>query len=446
MSSPAHDSWHVQPLGNIAETRRGITYSSEMLESEVEGVPYINMKSFRKGGGFNPEGTKRYAGIYAQNDLIGERDLLVANTDVTAGDIVGAPALLPEELKTEKALYSHHVTRLRLNGDVTDTFLYYLLCLPEYRSHMLRIARGTTVLMLDMQAIKRIPIRAPKSNTEQHRIAEILTTLDETIKQTKVLIAKYQHIKAGLMHDLFTRGITPDGHLRPTRDEAPQLYKESPLGWIPQEWDWQKLGALAKIVSGVTLGSKNEISDAVGVPYLRVANVQDGYFDLQEIKMVRVSRTQFEKLQLRAGDILMNEGGDFDKLGRGSVWQEEIKPCIHQNHVFRVRPRNDRLRSFYLAFWSQSEMGKKYFLLNSKQSTNLASINSTQLNRFPVALPSPAEQERIETRVGTLNGRIESLEQDVANLRQQKHGLMHDLLTSRVRVTANEAKGHSVST
>ncbi len=84
-------------------------------------------------------------------------------------------------------------------------------------------------------------------------------------------------------------------------------------------------------------------------------------------------------------------------------------------------------------------MGKKYFLLNSKQSTNLASINSTQLNRFPVALPSRSEQERIETRVGALNGRIESLEQEVANLRQQKLGLMHDLLTGRVRVNVPEA-------
>ncbi len=72
---------------------------------------------------------------------------------------------------------------------------------------------------------------------QQRRIAEILSTLDETIEQTEALIAKYQQIKAGLMHDLFTRGVTPDGKLRPTRAEAPQLYKESPLGWIPKEWE-----------------------------------------------------------------------------------------------------------------------------------------------------------------------------------------------------------------
>ena len=139
MSEPAHNGWNVQPLGKIAEPRRGITYSSEMLESTDGGLPYINMKSFLKGGGFNAEGTKRYAGIYTQNDLVGKRDLLLANTDVTAGDIVGAPALLPHEFAGQEVLYSHHVTRLRINGEITVPFLYHLLCLPEYRSHMLRI-------------------------------------------------------------------------------------------------------------------------------------------------------------------------------------------------------------------------------------------------------------------------------------------------------------------
>jgi type I restriction enzyme S subunit len=278
---------------------------------------------------------------------------------------------------------------------------------------------------------------------QQRRIAEILSTLDEAIEQTEALIAKMQQVKAGLMHDLFTRGVTPDGRLRPTREQAPELYTESALGWIPKEWEVKPLGNLAEIISGVTLGSKNDNSDEVGVPYLRVANVQDGYFDLQEVKTIRVSRAQFEKLQLRYGDVLMNEGGDFDKLGRGSVWQEEIKPCIHQNHVFRVRPRSDQLRSFYLAFWSQSEMGKKYFVLNSKQSTNLASINSTQLNRFPVALPSSSEQERIESRVLAFSGNVNFLEQDLAKFRQVKTGLMHELLSGRVGVVEGASQAES---
>lgn len=303
-----------------------------------------------------------------------------------------------------------------------------------------RRSQGSTFLAIGSKDLYSLPVPAPSLDT-QRRIAEILSTLDEAIEQTEALIAKMQQVKTGLMHDLFTRGVTLDGRLRPSREQAPNLYKESPIGWIPKKWEVEFLGKLAEIVSGVTLGSKIETCDEIGVPYLRVANVQDGFFDLREIKTIRVSLAQLEKLQLRYGDVLMNEGGDFDKLGRGSVWQEEISPCIHQNHVFRVRPRNDRLRSFYLAFWSQSESGKKYFLISSKQSTNLASINSTQLNRFPVGLPSPDEQERIEERIVAFNSQQKMLEMELDKLRQQKHGLIHDLLIGRSRLSFEGASG-----
>ncbi len=227
-----------------------------------------------------------------------------------------------------------HILRAISGNSFCQDYIFYCL---EHKN-INPFIKGGTRAKLNQSELREILIpKAPEP--QQRRIAEILSTLDETIEHTEALIAKTHQVKAGLMHDLFTRGVTPDGHLRPPNEQAPDLYKESSCGWIPKEWEVKALGALAEIVSGVTLGSKIEIIDGIGVPYLRVANVQDGYFDLSEVKTVRVSQTQFEKLQLRHGDVLMNEGGDFDKLGRGSVWQEEIKPCIHQNHVFRVRPR-----------------------------------------------------------------------------------------------------------
>lgn len=345
--------------------------------------------------------------------------------------------------RSELSVCANFLRTLRPKKSVCSEYLKWALYSLHRKSAIWRYQQQTTgIINLKVADYLNHLIDLPPL-PQQRRIAEILSTLDEAIEQTEALIAKMQQVKAGLMQDLFTRGVTPDGRLRPTREQAPELYKDSPLGWIPKEWGVQPLGNLAEIVSGVTLGSKNENNDEVDVPYLRVANVQDGYFDLQEVKTIRVSRAQFEKLQLRNGDVLMNEGGDFDKLGRGSVWQEEIKPCIHQNHVFRVRPRSDQLRSFYLAFWSQSEMGKKFFVLNSKQSTNLASINSTQLNRFPVALPSPGEQESIESRILALNADFESLAQELAKFHQLKHGLMHNLLSGRVRVVEGESQNES---
>ncbi|MEO7864034.1 MAG: restriction endonuclease subunit S [Nitrospirales bacterium] len=338
----------------------------------------------------------------------------------------------------EKAVLNSGVFLLRCaDGSYNHRFLYHLLRSSLFDEFLRLNLAGSTINHLYQNVFERFSFPIPKPEV-QKGITAVLDTVDSQIEQTEALIAKYQQIKAGLMHDLFTRGVTPDGHLRPTYKQAPHLYKESPHGWIPKEWSLEKLGSLAEIVSGVTLGMESETNNDLEVPYLRVANVQDGFFDLAEVKTIRVSRSEFEKLQLRKGDVLMNEGGDFDKLGRGSVWNEEIAPCIHQNHVFRVRPTLSVLRSHYLAFWSQSEFGKKYFVLNSKQSTNLASINSSQLNRFPVAVPSNKEQCAIESRIFSMIERVTSLSDEALKLQLLKQGLMQDLLTGRVCVKVAE--------
>ncbi|MDH5190053.1 MAG: restriction endonuclease subunit S [Gammaproteobacteria bacterium] len=435
----------IKPLGKIATLRRGITYSADMLVERDLGIPYINMKSFKKGGGFNKEGLKYFSGPHVVEDLAKENDLLIANTDVTLdGDIVGIPAYLPVHIRKNPVLFSHHVTRLRLENEINSHFLYYLLNTEEYRRWMHKYARGTTVLMLDMNAIKRIPIRYPATIKVQTEVVRRIEIIDYAIEKTEALIKKYQNIKVGLMHDLFTRGITADGKLRPPREEAPELYQETPIGWISKDWNVIPLGQISDITSGVTLTSKVTPDQTIIVPYLRVANVQDGYLDLSEIKEIKVNKKTFINLLLQPGDVLMNEGGDFDKLGRGTVWQGEIEQCIHQNHVFRVRTDKNILRSFYLAYWSESNFGKKYFILSSKQSTNLASINSTQLKAYPIGVPDDGEQIRIEERIDSINSKIQSLKDERNKLSNQKSGLMHDLLTGEVEVKVDEPEAAHV--
>lgn len=316
---------------------------------------------------------------------------------------------------------------------IDGTFLFYQT--QRLRGAFERFAAGSTFLEINKKDTERILLPHPTGAVEQKKIATILTGIDTAIEKTEALIAKYQQIKAGLMHDLFTRGVLPNGQLRPPREQAPELYQETAIGWIPKEWAVRNLGSMAKIVSGVTLGSKESASGGLDVPYLRVANVQDGYLDLTEIKTVRISRKELEQLRLQVGDVLMNEGGDFDKLGRGAVWSGEIEDCVHQNHVFRVRTDSSSLLPYFLAFYSESSFGKKYFLISSKQSTNLASINSTQLNAYPIALPSREEQQAIIKRISAVNGRIEQMKTEAGKLRNQKSGLMHDLLSGKVPVT-----------
>lgn len=151
-------------------------------------------------------------------------------------------------------------------------------------------------------------------------------------------------------------------------------------------WPVLPLGEISEIRAGVTLG-RSLSGPTIRRPYLRVANVQDGRLDLTVMKEVEILHDESEKWNLVAGDVLLTEGGDRDKLGRGTVWQGEIADCIHQNHIFRVRVDRSVLIPEFLSFQTASPYGREYFQSASKQTTNLASINQRQLKSFPVMTP-----------------------------------------------------------
>ena len=201
---------------------------------------------------------------------------------------------------------------------------------------------------------------------------------------------------------------------------------------IPKTWKLSSLENLAEVRSGVTLSQK-EILDGIELPYLRVANVQDGKIDLTEIKNVKVEKDKVERFLLKKGDVLLTEGGDFDKLGRGAVWQGEITPCLHQNHVFAIRTKEGLLPEFFAAL-TRTHYGRRYFLSCAKRSTNLASINSSQLKRFPVLLPPLAEQKKIAELLSTWDAAISAVDKQLENCRQQKKALMQKLLTGKKRL------------
>jgi type I restriction enzyme, S subunit len=201
----------------------------------------------------------------------------------------------------------------------------------------------------------------------------------------------------------------------------------------PVGWKKTALDHVAEVQTGIAKG-KPINGAAVTVPYLRVANVQDGHVDLSVMKDISLKPSEVGRYSLRKGDVLFTEGGDFDKLGRGTVWNGEIEPCLHQNHVFAVRPNPNRLLPEFLAFQAASQYGRRYFQLSSKQSTNLASINSTQLKQFPVLLPPIPEQRKIAEVLRTWDEAIEKLEAlRTANL-QRRIWLRSHLFTGRTRL------------
>eukprot|EP01136_Pigoraptor_vietnamica_P012036 Opistho-1_new@51548 len=210
--------------------------------------------------------------------------------------------------------------------------------------------------------------------------------------------------------------------------------QQTEIGPIPLDWQVEPLAKVAEIRSGIAKNVNAVIADAIEVPYLRVANVQDGYLDLQEISTIRINREDLRRYSVLPFDVLMNEGGDIDKLGRGALWRGQIQPCVHQNHVFVVRCK-PALAPQFLSAWSASPPARRYFLFAGKQTTNLASINKTSLWQLPVAMPRlREEQERIAQALADADALIASLEQLLSKKRQIKQGAMQELLTGQRRL------------
>ncbi len=178
-------------------------------------------------------------------------------------------------------------------------------------------------------------------------------------------------------------------------------------------WPVFALSDVSEVISGVAKGRDLSADESIELPYMRVANVKDGRLDLDEVKTIRIKNTEVEKLRIVPGDLLMTEGGDPDKLGRAALWKGEIDPCVHQNHIFKVRSRRDRLVPEYLRSLVGSAYGKAYFLSVAKKTTGIASINKTQLSAFPVLVPPMVAQESFRQQVEAVEG-IRALQEAAA--------------------------------
>jgi type I restriction enzyme S subunit len=206
------------------------------------------------------------------------------------------------------------------------------------------------------------------------------------------------------------------------KDQDP--VKEDDLEFkLPLKWSCTRFGDVADIMSGVTKGRKLTGKMTSWHPYLRVANVQRWRLNLEQIKEIEISIEELDKYQLQVGDILLTEGGDWDKLGRSAIWRGEITNCIHQNHVFRARLLSDEILAEWVVLFTNSYVGRKYFEKAAKRTTNLASINMTQLRYCPLPIPPAEEQKRIVAKVDELMQLCDQLEESLRSQQQQAEAL-----------------------
>lgn len=203
---------------------------------------------------------------------------------------------------------------------------------------------------------------------------------------------------------------------------------EGNLAELPPGWCWTTLATIADIDGGITKDQKRHRTPTMReVPYLRVANVQRSYLDLQEMKTILAEDTEIAAMRLLKGDVLFTEGGDRDKLGRGWVWNGEIEECIHQNHIFRARLCLPLVEPKFVSLHGNF-FGQRWFASTGKQTTNLASINKGVLSRFPVPLAPLNEQRRIVAKIeelfSDLDAGVAALVRIKANLKRYRAAVL----------------------
>ena len=330
--------------------------------------------------------TIRHFSLQDMEAVASEGDLLVVKSSGSAANIrSGKTGICSPELDG-KIAYSNFMIRLSSRRSIVDPYLlWHILNSDIAKEFIKKIVGGSTYPNIKWSTYKDFTFPLP-ALPEQKRIAAILTEQMAAVEKARA--AAEARLKAAKE--------LPASYLR-------EVFKSEKT----QGWHTMALGDAGEVVSGVTLGSKIKKVKVRAVPYLRVANVKDGHLDLNDVKTIEVTENEIQRWRLQAGDLLLTEGGDPDKLGRGSFWNDEIPECIHQNHIFRVRFPQDRFLPEFLSAQMSSEYGKSYFLAHAKQTTGIATINQKVLKAFPLLVPPIKEQmeiaEAISSKISTAN-------------------------------------------
>ncbi|MGI2184670.1 restriction endonuclease subunit S [Shewanella oncorhynchi] len=368
-------SWPIVKLGDVCDLQNGYAFKSSDYVEESNTLS-CRMSNIRPGGVFNIDYNSRFlpdefAEKYKQF-LLKDGDVIIAMTDLAdSPKILGVPTVV--KTTGRNILLNQRVGKLVIRDTSIIHFPYLKLALnyPRVRDIYKKYAGGGLQINLGKSDLLSVEIPLPPL-AEQKRIAAILDKADAIRRKRQQAIQLADDFLRAVFLEMFGDPVTNQ-----------------------KGWEEAVLKDIADIRSGVTKGKKINPDDAITLPYMRVANVQDGYLALDDIQEITVSRRDAEKCKLMIGDILLTEGGDPDKLGRGYVWSGEIDNCIHQNHIFSVRVNDQsKIRPAFLSAVISSQRGKQYFLKVGKQTTGIATINKTVLSEFLPFIPPVEVQDK----------------------------------------------------
>lgn len=389
--------WETIPLRYVCELNPSVAFDGIDEDADLTFLPMDRVKS----GYFIPN-TERFSKYGSSYTAFEDGDIVLAKVTpcfengniAIAEDLVGSKGFGSSELFVIRPT----VAELR--------FLFYYFQSSIFKQEGEASMTGAGGLKrVSPDVLRQHHLPCPSQDI-QRLIADYLdretARIDGLIAEKERMLALLEEKRAALISRVVTHGLDPNAPLKSSGHEW--------LGEIPAHWGLQRLKQLADVRGGLTLG-KQYSGELLEYPYLRVANVQDGYLKLDDILTVEVPASEAASNLLACGDVLMNEGGDIDKLGRGCVWRDEIAPCLHQNHVFAVRPHS--VDPEWLALWTSTLQAKRYFESRAKRSTNLASISGSNVKELPVLLPPVAEQLAIQQFLVDRHSRLEAVRKEL---------------------------------
>jgi type I restriction enzyme S subunit len=447
MSEPLPKDWSWKPLGDLAEVVSGGTPSkNEPAFWEGGTIPWATPSDITKTPGrvLLETGEKLTdLGLSAS----AARKLPIGSVLMTSRATLGEARVAGVATATNQGFKS-----LIPKAGVDSWYLFYQIQNSKARYSV--FGKGTTFLEVNTKDTLRLPIPHCQP-PQQRRIATILTTLDEVIEATEKLVEKHQQIKAGLMHDLFTRGLwtqaelargehngTPaeatakEGQLRPTPEEAPGLYQDSPLGMIPKAWSFASISNLGIVKGGKRLPAGTPFSETpTQFPYLRVTDMVDGWIDDSALEFVdpRIEPL-IANYKIFKNDIYVTIAGTLGQFGRIPPHLDGAQLTENAARITEIDQERVCL-DFMCAFLRSNLMAPQKFKAYGL-GAGVPKLALYQIERFILPLPSIEEQKIAETVLASAQNDIRSNLTHLAKLRQQKQGLMHDLLTGRVWVDA----------
>ena len=297
---------------------------------------------------------------------------------------------------------------------------------------------GSGLKHLQKEYIRKLELLTPPLN-EQNVVVKVLDTIDTAIQQTQAIINKLKQLKQGLLHDLLTRGVGANGELRPCYEDAPHLYKESPLGWIPKEWEVTQVGNEVSIEHGFAFAGGLFTNEPIGPVLLVPGNFhRDGelYFTPHNTKYFTGKYPK--ETVLSRGDLLvvMTDLSPMTLiLGRTAILQEKHL-VLHNQRIgkYIFKSKKDWSTSFFSSFMNDDRVRTR--IIAEATGTTVRHTSPERIKDCYIAKPSLDEQKKIDSHLLAIHTRLDLEKNNLLKLIQQKTALMDDLLTGRIRVTS----------